>query len=105
MRMGHQFGIVADQQVTAPHERLHRVDLIEERREAAYGIHRAASLDASDRGPLGNGVHFVTRADGHGAITVDIAEQIDTLLAQTGPPVVITVEDDGLTVVEVEAVP
>ncbi len=66
---------------------------------------REAIVIAGDRGPLGNGVHFVTRADGHGAITLDIAEQIDTLLAQTGPPVVITVDDDGLRVVEVEAVP
>ena len=67
--------------------------------------HREAIVIAGDRGPLGNGVHFVTRADGHGAITVDIAEQIDTLLAQTGPPVVITVDDDGLEIVEVESVP
>ena len=66
---------------------------------------REAVVIAGDRGPLGNGVHFVTRADGHGAITVDIAEQIDTLLAENGPPVVITVDDDGLYVVEVTAVP
>jgi hypothetical protein len=66
---------------------------------------REAIVIAGDRGPLGNGVHFVTRSDGHGAITVDIAEQINSLLAQTGPPVVITVDDDGLRVVEVEAVP
>ena len=31
--------------------------------------------------------------------------QTFTLLAQTGPPVVITVDDDGLRVVEVESVP
>ncbi len=66
---------------------------------------REAIVIAGDRGPLGNGVHFVTRADGHGAITVDIAERIDTLLAQAGPPVVITVDDDDeLVVVEVTAV-
>jgi hypothetical protein len=66
--------------------------------------HRDAIVIAGDRGPLGNGVHFVTRADGHGVITVEIADEIDTLLAQSGPPVVITVDDDGLRVVEVEAV-
>ncbi|MDH3251056.1 MAG: DUF5671 domain-containing protein, partial [Acidimicrobiia bacterium] len=66
---------------------------------------REAIVIAGDRGPLGNGVHFVTRADGHGVITVDVAEQINTVLEQTGPPVVITVDDDGLRVVEVEAVP
>ncbi len=66
---------------------------------------REAIVIAGNRGPLGNGVHFVTRADGHGVITLDIAEQINTLLEQTGPPVVITVDDDGLRVVEVEAVP
>ena len=66
---------------------------------------REALVIAGDRGPLGNGVHFVARSDGHGAITVDIADQINTLLAETGPPLVITVDDDGLRVVEVEAVP
>lgn len=66
---------------------------------------REALVIAGERGPLGNGVHFVTRTDGHGHMTSDVAEEIRTLLAQTGPPLVITVEDDGLTVVEVEAVP
>ena len=66
---------------------------------------RDALVIAGDRGPLGNGVHFVVRSDGHGEITVDIADQINTLLAETGPPLVITVDDDGLRVVEVEAVP
>ncbi len=66
---------------------------------------REALVIAADRGPLGNGVHFVTRADGHGVITVDLAEEITALLGQTGPPVVITVDDDGLRVVEVEAIP
>lgn len=85
----------------------HLIAEIRADREAEPRVERLrdALVIASDRGPLGNGVHFVARADGHGAITVDIAEQIDTLLAQTGPPVVITVEDDGIRVIEVEAVP
>ena len=66
---------------------------------------REALVIAGERGSLGNGVHFVTRTDGHGQMTSDVAEEIRTLLAQTGPPLVITVGDDGLTVVEVEAVP
>jgi hypothetical protein len=85
----------------------HLLSEIRDDREARPEVARLreAIVIAGDRGPLGNGVHFVTRSDGHGAITVDIAEQIDSLLAQTGPPVVITVDDDGLRVVEVEAVP
>jgi hypothetical protein len=67
--------------------------------------HREAIIIAGDRGPLGNSVHFVTRADGHGVIDSEIAQRIDALLAESGPPVVITVDDDGLRVVEVTAVP
>ena len=85
----------------------HLLSEIREDREARPELVRLreAMVIAGDRGPLGNGVHFVTRTDGHGPITLDIAEQINNLLAESGPPVVITVDDDGLRVVEVESVP
>lgn len=66
---------------------------------------RPALVIAGDRGTLRGEIAFVSRVDGVSPVTPAIAARIEELVTTAGPPLIIAVEGENISAIEVDSLP